>query len=287
MNQTLSVFSSVLTALLAAMVAAFFCLLPEWTRRGMLFAVNVPANFRKTREGRRILRDYRLQACAHALMSFALIYVGAFTGHLTFLLLGIFWLPAGYFLIFQWARDRVEPHAVFRSSDFAAALETQNSNVLAGWLLHLGPFVILGATALFLHSRFRRIPLRFPIRGGFRGKPPGFNFPTREGIYGPLILAALICAFLWLLSYSVQRRAEHAQRIRTSGRKGAREIESLNRTLSVMLGSEYLLAVICSAAGGLLPFMGFWVMLPLGALAMVAVAALFLLAAESPEEVME
>ena len=50
-----------------------------------------------------------------------------------------------------------------------------------------------------------------------------------------------------------------------------------------MLGSEYLLAVICSAAGGLLPFLGFWVILPLGALAMVAVAALFLLATESPE----
>jgi uncharacterized membrane protein len=287
MNQTLSVFSSVLTILLAAMVAAFFCLLPEWTHRGMLFAVNVPADFRKTREGRRILRDYRLQACAHALMSFALIYVGAFTGHLTFLLLGIFWLPAGYFLIFQWARDRVEPHAVFRSAVFGAALETQNPQPPAGWMPHLGPFAILGATALFLHSRFQRIPLRFPIRGRFRGMPSGFGFPTREGIYGPLILAGVICALLWLLSYNVQRRAERAQRVPSSGRKRAREFESLNRTLSVMLGSEYLLAVICSAAGGLLPFLGFWVMLPLGALAMVAVAALFLLAVESPEEAME
>jgi uncharacterized membrane protein len=287
MNQTLSVFSSVLTVLLAAMVAAFFCLLPEWTRRGMLFAVNVPANFRKTSEGRRILRDYRLQACAHAVMSFALIYVGAFTSHLTLLLLGIFWLPAGYFLIFQWARDRVEPHAVFRSAALAAPAETQNSEVPAGWLLHLGPFAILGATALFLHSRFQRIPLRFPIRGGFPGRPRGFAFPTREGIYGPLILAGVICAVLWLLSYGVQRRGERARRVQSSGRRGAMEIESLNRTLSVMLGSEYLLAVICSAASGLLPFMGFWVMLPLGALAMVAVAALFLLAAESPEEAME
>jgi len=287
MNQTLSVFSVVLTIFLAAMVAAFFCLLPEWTRRGMLFAVNVPAKFRQTREGRRILRDYRLQACAHALMSFALIYVGAFTGHLIFLLVGIFWLPAGYFLLFQWARDRVEPHAVIRSGAFEGALETQNSDVPAGWLLHLGPFAILGATALFLHSRFQRIPLRFPIRGGFRGRPPGFSLPTREGIYGPIILAGLICAFLWLLSYTIERRVQRARRAQPSGRKIARELESLNRTLSVILGSEYLLAVICSAAGGLMPFMGFWVILPLGALAMVAVAGLFLLAAESPEEAME
>ncbi len=84
MNQTLSVFSSVLTAILAVMVAAFFCLLPQWSRPGMLFAVTVSAQFRQTREGRRILRDYRLQACAHALMSFALIYVGALTRHLEF-----------------------------------------------------------------------------------------------------------------------------------------------------------------------------------------------------------
>lgn len=287
MNQTLSVFSSVLTVFLAAMVAAFFCLLPEWTRRGMLFAVNVPASFRKTREGRRILRDYRLQACAHAVMSFALIYVGAFTGHLIFLLLGVFWLPSGYFLIFQWARDRVEPHAVIRPAAFDAALETQNSAIPGGWLVHLGPFAILGVAALFLHSRFRRIPFRFPIRGGFRGRPPGFNVPIAEGVYGPIILAVVICAILWMLSYSLQRRAQRAQGAHSSVVKRARERESLNRSLSVMLGSEYLLAVICSAAGGLLPFMGLWVILPLGALAMVAVAALFLLGAESPEEAME
>lgn len=285
MYQTLSFFSSVLTALLAAMVAAFFCLLPQWSHPGMLFAIAVPANFGKTREGRRILRDYRLQACVHALMSFALIYVGAWTSHLVFLLLGIFWLPAGYFLAYQWARERVTPYAVALARIPESAHELKEARFPGGWPLQFGPFAILAATAFFLHSRWQRVPLRFPIRGGFRGRPlGGVALLTREGIYGPLIVAGLICAALWLLSYTELRRARRAQ---SNGGSSARETDSLQRTLSVLLGSEYLLAVICSAAGGLLPFMGLWVFLPLGALAMVAVAALFLIAAESPEEAVE
>jgi hypothetical protein len=45
--------------------------------------------------------------------------------------------------------------------------------------------------------------------------------------------------------------------------------------------------VICSAASGLLPFMGIWVIVPLGALALVAVAGLFLLTSDSKQEVLE
>jgi hypothetical protein len=285
MNQTLSLFSSVLTIFLAAMVAAFFCLLPQWSHPGMLFAVTVPANFGKSREGRRIVRDYRLQACVHALMSFALIYVGAWTNHLIFLLLGIFWLPAGYFLAYQWARERVTPYAVALSRIPESQVVPREARFPGGWPLQLGPFAILAVSAFFLHSRWQRIPLRFPIRGGFRGRPlGGFTLLTREGIYGPLIVAGLVCAALLLLSYSELRRARRAQ---SSRGNSAREMDTLHRTLSVLLGSEYLLAVICSAAGGLLPFMGIWVILPLGALALVAVAALFLIAAESPEETME
>jgi hypothetical protein len=281
MNQTLSVFSSILTAFLAVMVAAFFCLLPQSSHPGMLFAVTVPANFPKTREGRRILRNYRLQACAHAVMSFALIYVGAWTGHLILVLLGVFWLPAGYFLVFQWARDRVAPYAVVRPLPFEAALEMHDARLPGGWLLHLGPFAILGGAALFLHSRWQRMPLWVPLRGGYRARLPGFTLLTREGVYGPLIFAAAICALLWLLSYSVLRRARHGP---SGGAVGAAERSSPRRVLSVLLGSEYLLAVICSAAGGLLPFLGLWVIVPLGALAMVAVAALFLVAAEPQQE---
>jgi hypothetical protein len=283
MYQTLSVFSIILTAFMAVMVAVFFCLLPQWARPGMLFAVTVPAKFRQTREARRILRDYRLQACAHALMSFALIYVGAWADHLIFLLLGIFWLPAGYFLIFDWARDRVAPYAVIRSSAFDAA-EPQRAQFTGGWLLHFGPFAILGTAALFLHSRWRRMPVRFsPFRGGFRGGPPGFILPTREAVYGPLVVAGVVCAALWLLSYIVLRRANARSR---DGHKIG-EADSLYRTLTLLLGCEYLSAVICSAAGGLMPFMGVWVILPLGALAMVAVAGLFLLTADAQQEVLE
>jgi hypothetical protein len=283
MYQTLSVFSIILTAFMAVMVAVFFCLLPQWARPGMLFAVTVPAKFRQTREARRILRDYRLQACAHALMSFALIYIGAWADHLIFLLLGIFWLPAGYFLIFEWARDRVAPYGVVRSNALEAA-QPQRAHFPGRWLLHFGPFAILGTAALFLHSRWERMPVRFfPFRGGYPGRPPGFILPTREAVYGPLVVAGIVCAALWLQSYIVLRRAN----TRSSDGNKAGESDSLYRTLTLLLGCEYLAAVICSAAGGLMPFMGVWVILPLGALAMVAVAGLFLLTADAQQEVLE
>src|SRR4029077_8452458 len=105
--------------------------------------------------------------------------------------------------------------------------------------------------------------------------PPGFILPTRETVYGPLVVAGIVCAALWIVSYIILRRAG----ARSSGGDRAEETDSLYRTLTLLLGCEYLLAVICSAASGLLPFMGIWVILPLGALAMVALAGLFLLTA--------
>jgi hypothetical protein len=287
MNQTLNVFFRIFALSMAALVCAYFCLLPYWSSPGFLFAVTVPAGFRKTREGRRIVRDYRLQACAHAFVSFGLLYVGAWTDRLGFLLLGIFWLPAGYFLAYQWAQDRVTPYAVALSRFPESALEPREARFPGGWPFQLGPFAILISTAFFLHSRWRRLPFRFPFREGFRGRPPGFiGFPifTRDGVYGPLILAGLLCAVLWLWSYRVLWRARRAP---SGGGNIGRERESLHRNLSVVVGSEYLLAAIFSAAGELVPFLGPLAIVPLGVLAIVAIAALFLLTAESQHEVLE
>lgn len=284
MNPTLNLFFRVFTLAMAAMVGAFFCLLPYWSRPGFLFAVTVPRGFRSSREGRRIVRDYCLQACAHAVVSFGLLYVGASTGYLGLLLLGIFWLPGGYFLAYQWAQDRVTPYAVALSRLSVSKLDPREVRFPAGWPFQVGPFAILISTGLFLYSRWHRLPLRFPVRRGFPGQPPRFTMLTREGLYIPLILAGILCVALWLWGYSVLRRA---RRIQSAGTHTAGEKEILHRTLSVLLGSEYLLAAIFSAAAGLVPFLGPMAILPLAALAILAVGAIFLVGADSHQETVE
>src|ERR1700691_2644896 len=94
-----------------------------------------------------------------------------------------------------------------------------------------------------------------------------------EGLFIPLILAGILCVALWIWSYRIVRRA---RRIQSAGTHSAGEKEILHRTLSVLLGSEYLLAAIFSAAAGLVPFLGPMAILPLAALAILAVGALSL-----------
>ena len=94
-----------------------------------------------------------------------------------------------------------------------------------GLLAGLGPFVILGIVAAHLAAIWDTIPTRFPIHWGFDGQPNGWSTRSFAGVFGPLLLGAVICAAL---------TAFRLVPVRSAGRRAA---------LRVNLVAEYAIAL--------------------------------------------
>jgi hypothetical protein len=70
------------------------------------------------------------------------------------------------------------------------------------WFTWLGavPFAIVAAAVAFLHMNWDHIPARFPVHWDVYGEPNRWVERTTRGVYGPLIFAAELCAFMLALA---------------------------------------------------------------------------------------
>ncbi len=120
-----------------------------------------------------------------------------------------------------------------------------------GWPLQLSPFAILAATAIYLGIRWDAIPSRFPVHWGVTGHANGWSVRTPLGVYGPLLLGAIVMAAVAISSYVALHfgRPGHGSTPRSLARDFAREMGVF------LLSLEFFLAVIFSFVG-LLPLMG-------------------------------
>ncbi len=107
-------------------------------------------------------------------------------------------------------------------------------------VLEILPFAVLAGVALFLAGRWEAIPDRFPIHWGLDGTPNGWASRSAVGVYGPLVLGALLC-LLALALRAVSRRRHSEPGARFQGR--------------VLLATEHVLALSFGATG-LLPLWG-------------------------------
>jgi uncharacterized membrane protein len=248
MNNDLQMMTSLMTATaigLIAFTAAMACLAPRLTRRDLYFAVTVPPGFRDSEQGREILRHYRARVLAQSLIASALILVGAMFHWLAALGAGIAWQYAGCFLAYLRARRQVMPGAVRPTTVREASLEPRSVRLPGGWVLQAGPYAVLAAAGFYLWSRWTDIPERFPNHWGLDGLPNGWGTRTLRDIFGFLLVAAVNCLLLTVLSYGLRHWSRPVQLTGTAGRNEAR---FKNAGLSVMLGIEYLLALSFSWA---------------------------------------
>jgi uncharacterized membrane protein len=97
-----------------------------------------------------------------------------------------------------------------------------------------------------VHLHWDRIPERFPVHWGLKGRPNGWATRTPLGVYGPLLFGAAMCAGLLLFNYGI---TTFSRRIHVRGAAGETERRFRNMMLWLMLGVEFLVALLLSWIG--------------------------------------
>jgi len=143
------------------------------------------------------------------------------------------------------------PHSI------EAEVARHGAELPGSWALQAGPFAALAGAALYLRSRWAVLPERFPVHWGFDGRPNGWATRSFAGVFGPLILAAVIAASMLMVAWLRQRQARTAGYAPTPAATAERRFR---RAMSwAVLAIEYLVVVICiwisllplaAAAGG-------------------------------------
>lgn len=238
--------------LIGALEAAIFWKLPLWERPGLFFSVTVSPEFRNSPQGRKILGRYRALAMVLIAVGWALVISGGVPRRWPLLVLGIAWLGFGPLIAFQIAREHAMPHAAKPVLVREAELAPRAAHLPGGWLLQGGPFVILGAAAMYLHAHWDEIPLIFPVHWGIDGQPNGWSTRTPMGVYGPLIMAGAIVAGLSLVTYGVLREARV---VRVPGAAPSHGRDFPHQVGYFLSGMEYFLAIVLSFAA-MMPLLG-------------------------------
>ncbi len=122
-----------------------------------------------------------------------------------------------------------------------AEILTRRVELPGGWTLQAGPFAALAGAALYLRSRWAELPERFPIHWGFDGRPNGWANRNPAGVFGPLIIAAVIAAGMALVGGLRQRQARAAG---YGQAPAAAERRFRRAMLWAILASEYLLVLV-------------------------------------------
>jgi uncharacterized membrane protein len=250
MSDNLIFFAGELTLIsIVGGIGVLLYLLPRLARPDLYFAVTVPLGFRDNAEGSRILRRYRLAVVVHSLVALALLLIGLQSRGASGLLpVGILWQIIGSFIAFYRGRRQVMPYAVAPETIREADLTPRRRRLPGGWILQLGPFAILAADALWLHFHWEQIPERFPVHWDLDGTPNGWATRSLSGVYGPLALGAFVCAVVAVLAWGTLR---WTRRVEVSGGPGKSEVRFQRTIVSILLATEYFLALIFGWTGWL------------------------------------
>jgi uncharacterized membrane protein len=228
-------------------------LLPRLTRPDVYFAVTVPPEFRDSAEGRSILKRYRVEVTIFGVLAFlivlAAIRIPEPDHQAVVTLAGLFLQGAGVFLAYYRARGRVLPHAAAPATVREAALVPRGAHLPGGWMLQVPPFALLAATAIWLHLHWGQIPEVFPIHWGANGQPNNWATRSFAGVYGPLLIGAVLCALMGFLAYALLR---WSRLIRVGGAADEGERRFRLLVVSIIVATEYFLALMFMWTG-LLP----------------------------------
>jgi uncharacterized membrane protein len=193
------------------LVTVFLLFMPLLTRRGIFFSATVDPEFPHTREGRRLLRSYRVQVAVWITIV-VLLTMRMVPGRANFAgIVPLALLIVGTAVIY-WRKFR-EIHARYgvhkpevRQATLSVSAANENFNT---WVI-LVPFVALAAVAVYLSMHWNDLPQQFPMHWGDRW--PGPNRWTNrdwQHVYGPLLLGAyenvILLALAWIMSHESRK----------------------------------------------------------------------------------
>jgi uncharacterized membrane protein len=231
-----------------------FYLLPRLTRPDVYFAVTVPPDFRDSAEGRSILKRYRVEATIFGVLALLTVVAAARIPESNYPtavpMAGLLLQILGVFLAYYRARGRVLPHAAAPATIREAALAPRQVRLPGGWPLQIPPFALLAGTAVWLRLHWAEIPSVFPIHWGAHGQPNNWAPRSFVGVYGPLLIGALLCALMGFMAFAMLRWSRF---IRVGGAAGEGEQRFRLVVVSTLVAVQYLLAGVFTWTA-LLPF---------------------------------
>jgi uncharacterized membrane protein len=232
-------------------LAFVLLLVPSLSRADIFFSVMVGPDFRTTADGLSVLRRYRIQVLAVALLAaatgFSAIELAPAAQALVWLgLVAPLLVIAVSLGAFLQARRAVLPHAAKPSGKRAVALSRRSAGL--PWWPHLLPFLGLFAVAVFLGAHWDQLPAHFPIHWNASGHPNVWSNRSPLTVFGLLAVGAVLDGIIVVLAF-LQRGVRQV-------RADATEAEArFRKTAEVaLLVAEYLVATTFGAAG-LLPLL--------------------------------
>ena len=218
-------------------------LLPSLTRPELFFGVTVPRDFRESAAGRGLIRIYRLQVWLIAAIALVILFAGRGWNPDVVSAAATWWLAVAASLAWYAANRMAKPYAVAPSTEREALLTSDSRELPGNWILHLGPYVIVAAAALYLQRNYDLLPDPYPVHFNFQGVADSFEPKTPLTVFRPLVVAFVICVSMKLTAFSIARQSK---RISITGAAARRETRFRGMNLAVLLASEYHVA--CSLA---------------------------------------
>ncbi len=185
--------------------------LPTWRRRGLWFSVTVAPGFDATPEAQAALRSYRTAVWTLSLVAIGCVVAGARLAAPGLPEAGVLGQAVGASVAFAMVRRRILPFAVRVSGVRSAAISTDHEGLPGGAASVIVPIGMLTATALYLHANWQRLPERVPVHWGIDGTPNGWADRTWHGVYGPLVVCALISLFIILIAEAIIHASPRAR----------------------------------------------------------------------------
>ena len=235
---------SLIMAFVIVVCLVLYYMMPRMTRPDVYFAVTVPSEFRDSAEGWSILKRYRMEVTIGSVLALLVVLSPVRMGESMYSMVatlgGLLLQGAGVFLAYYRARGRVLPHAVAPATVREATLEPRPARLPGGWLLQFPPFAVLAGAGIWLHTHWGLIPESFPIHWGANGRPNNWSTRTFTGVYGSLLMGAVLCAFMGFLAYAFLRWSRPVQ---AAGPAGERERRFRKMIDSILVATQYLLAL--------------------------------------------
>jgi uncharacterized membrane protein len=196
---------------LVLLMAALLHWLPTWRRRGLWFSVTVAPGFDATPEAQAALRSYRTAVWGLSLVATGCAVAGTRLAVPALPEAGVLCQALGASVAYAVVRRRMLPFAVRASGVRSAAVSTDHEGLPGGAASVIVPLGMLTATALYLHANWQRLPERAPVHWGLDGTPNGWADRTWQGVYGPLVVCALISLFVILMAEAIIHASPRAR----------------------------------------------------------------------------
>ncbi len=282
---SLRLFELGLLAVIVLFTALYSLIMPNLTRRDLLFGVTVAPDARNSEQGRRILARYRLAVVLANLLALAFLaplyllasdeWVGSpWLPLVIFVALALDGLP---YLVAHAASTelRASPSASSTASAPAAELAQRHYSDYVPWLWELLPIGIIAATAGYLASRYASAPAVIPIHFDLNGNPNSYATKSIGSYFSMVWVQIGIEVLITGLSMLVVGSKAVPGRSETTFRRVWLRALYVMKTLLLLLFAFIAVVIAESAASGRGPSMAI-TFAPIGLVVVILVGTIVL-----------